>query len=214
MRTDALIATLARGPIAADPGRVARTLAVALAAGATVAAAAMVAGLGLRPDLADAMHAPMFWLKVGAPLLFAAFALAAAARLARPGLRAQGAAIAVAATALALWAMAAVDVASAPAGLHLQRLMGASALPCVLSILALSLPLVVALFVALRQLAPTRLRRAGAAAGGLAGALAGAIYAFHCNETTVAFLAVWYLAGMAIPAALGAALGPRLLRWS
>ncbi len=214
MRTDVLIATLARGPIAVDSGGVARALAVALAAGATVAAAAMLAGLGPRPDLAEAMQSPMFWLKVGAPLLFAAFALAATARLARPGPRARGAAIAVATTALALWAMATVDIASAPAGLRLHRLMGASALPCVISIVALALPLFVALFVALRRLAPTRLRLAGAAAGGLAGALAGAVYAFHCNETTVAFLAVWYLAGMAIPAALGGALGPRLLRWS
>lgn len=214
MRTDALIATLARGPIAADSGHVARTLAVAAAMGSIVATAAMLAGLGPRPDLASAMHSPMFWLKVGAPLLFAAFALRAAARLARPGLHAWGAALAVAATAVVLWAMAAVDVASAPAGLRLQRLVGASALPCVISIAALSLPVFVALFVALRRLAPTRLGRAGAAAGGLAGALAGAIYAFHCDETTVAFLAVWYLAGMAIPAAVGAVLGPRLLRWS
>lgn len=49
--------------------------------------------------------------------------------------------------------------------------------------------------------------------GSLAGALGALVYALHCPEVQAPFLAVWYLAGMAIPTALGAVLGPRLLRW-
>ena len=68
-------------------------------------------------------------------------------------------------------------------------------------------------FVALRGLAPTRLRAAGMVAGGLAGAAAALVYAVHCNEMALPFLAVWYVLGMFVPAALGAAAGPRFLRW-
>jgi hypothetical protein len=65
----------------------------------------------------------------------------------------------------------------------------------------------------LRQLAPTRLRLAGAGAGLLAGALGATVYGLHCPETGAAFVATWYSLGVATWAAIGAALGPRLLRW-
>jgi hypothetical protein len=39
------------------------------------------------------------------------------------------------------------------------------------------------------------------------------VYALHCNEMQAPFLAVWYLLGMLLPAAMGAAIGPRWLRW-
>jgi hypothetical protein len=66
---------------------------------------------------------------------------------------------------------------------------------------------------ALKGAAPTRLAWSGAGAGLLAGALGTLVYALHCPEMAAPFLAVWYLLGMAIPTAVGAALGPRLLRW-
>ena len=66
---------------------------------------------------------------------------------------------------------------------------------------------------ALRELAPTRLRLAGAAAGALAGGAGAAVYALHCPEFGAPFLAVWYVLGMALPVAVGAWLGPRVLRW-
>ena len=78
----------------------------------------------------------------------------------------------------------------------------------------LSLPVLVMLVMALRGLAPTRLRAAGLAAGLAAGAIAASIYALHCDESTLPFLTVWYVIGIALPAGLGAAVGPRLLRWN
>jgi len=66
---------------------------------------------------------------------------------------------------------------------------------------------------ALKGAAPTRPAWAGAGAGLLAGTLGTLVYALHCPEMAAPFLAVWYLLGMAIPTAVGAALGPRLLRW-
>jgi hypothetical protein len=66
---------------------------------------------------------------------------------------------------------------------------------------------------AMRELAPTRLRLAGAGTGLLAGSLGALVYSLHCPESAAPFIAFWYLLGMLIPTALGALLGPRLLRW-
>jgi hypothetical protein len=105
-------------------------------------------------------------------------------------------------------------VAGAPPGRRLALVAGDSALACVASIAVLSLPLLIALFIALRGLAPTRPAAAGAAGGALAGGIAAAVYALHCTEMALPFLAVWYVLGIASPAIVGAALGPRWLRWT
>ena len=214
MKTDALIEMLARGPVAAGSWRPALRLALAASAGLLIAIVAMLAGLGLRPDIAVAAALPMFWLKLALPLAIAAAALAATSRLARPGDMAGATAAVIAAVLLGLWAMAARDLAAAPAGGRLAAVAGQSAGSCVAGIAVLSLPLMIALFLALRGLAPTRPALAGLAAGALAGGSGAAAYALHCTEMAVPFLATWYVLGMAIPAAVGAWLGPRLLRWS
>jgi hypothetical protein len=214
MKTDALIAMLARGPVQVSVGAVARRLAAAVAIGSAVALAAMLASLGVRADLATAGDVPLFWAKLGVPLVVAAVGAVAVRRLARPGGDAPLAAVGAVALLAVLWALAAVDVAAAPAAERSRLVLGHTALPCVALVATLSLPSLVALLVALRSLAPTRLGAAGTAAGALAGGVGAAVYALHCNETTLPFVAVWYVLGMAIPAALGALLGARWLRWS
>jgi len=82
-----------------------------------------------------------------------------------------------------------------------------------MNIALLSIPTFACVFWAIRGLAPTRLRLAGAAGGLLAGSIATLVYSLHCPEMSVAFWAVWYVLGMLIPTAVGAVLGPRLLRW-
>ena len=77
----------------------------------------------------------------------------------------------------------------------------------------LSLPLLAAALHILRGRAPTRLRLAGAAAGFAAGGAAAVVYCLHCPEMSPAFVGFWYLLGVLIPTALGAALGPRALAW-
>ena len=74
-------------------------------------------------------------------------------------------------------------------------------------------PVLVAALAALRSLAPTHLASAGAAAGALAGGAGAAVYALHCPEVGAPFLAVWYVAGIALSTLLGTLLGPRWLRW-
>jgi hypothetical protein len=74
-------------------------------------------------------------------------------------------------------------------------------------------PAFVAVLWAMKGLAPTRLRLAGAGAGLLAGALGALVYTLHCPELAAPFLGVWYVLGILIPAAFGAVVGPRVLRW-
>jgi hypothetical protein len=213
MKTDALIAMLTRGPVGADSGAPVRRLAVATAPGLALATLAMLLALGPRPDLAQAATQAMFWMKLGLPLALAAVAFVAASRLARPGDGATGPGRVGAALLVALWAAAVAVVVAAPGERRVAMVVGTSAWPCVVAIAALSLPLLVAAFAALRSLAPTRPRAAGWAAGAFAGGLAASVYAVHCTEATLPFLALWYVIGMAVPASVGAALGPSLLRW-
>jgi hypothetical protein len=92
-------------------------------------------------------------------------------------------------------------------------LLGQTWAVCPHLIAMLSAPVFVGTVWPMKGLAPTKPVLAGAAAGMLAGAVATVVYALHCPEMAAPFLATWYLLGMAIPTAVGAALGPRLLRW-
>ncbi len=156
---------------------------------------------------------PVPWMKMA---YAGALALAAAwltARLARPAAHTTVAARTTALVVLAMGALGAASLASEPEGGRLRALLGDSWAACPWRVLALSLPALAASFWALRGLAPTRPRAAGFAAGLLAGALGAFGYALSCPEASPAFVAVWYTLGVGLTGALGAALGPRMLRW-
>ena len=84
---------------------------------------------------------------------------------------------------------------------------------CTRNVAILSLPIFVGLMLAFRRFAPTRLRLTGAVAGLAAGACAAALYCLHCPEVSALFVLVWYSLGILAAAAIGALVGPRLLRW-
>jgi hypothetical protein len=214
MKTDALIEALARGPIAVRSHAVERRVAAALGAGALLAIAAMLAALGPRTDLRVAIGEPMFWAKLAYPLLLVLPAAFATTALARPTGRARATMVACGAAMGAMVVAALAMVALAPADARLPLALGHSAAACVLDVAALALPVFALALLALRGCAPTHLRMSGAAAGLLAGATAAAVYAWHCDEMALPFLGLWYTLGMAVPAAIGAALGPRVLRWA
>lgn len=213
MKTEDLVAMLAAGAGAVEPGATARRYAAALGWGAFGATLLMAIALGVRPDLADAVRLPMFWMKLAFPACLAAGALYAAARLSRPGVPLGRVGAALAAPVLAIWLLAALVLFSAGAGERGALIFGATWRVCPPLIAMLSAPLFAAAMWAMKGLAPTRLALAGAAAGLLAGAVAALIYALHCPEMEAPFLAIWYLLGMLIPTAAGALIGPRLLRW-
>ena len=211
MKTDQLIQLLATGAGPAPHGVVQRRIGVALLAGVAASAAACMAILGLNPALLD------LGLALVVKLLYVLGVLGASTwwlgRLARPaasGRRAAGMLLGVVA-AMVLWA--GIALSAAPAGAQAQMLLGRTWTSCPLRVAMLSLPAGGLALWALRGLAPTRTRAAGFVAG-LAGGGAGAFaYALFCSEVSPAFVLVWYSLGMLIPAAVGAWLGPRLLRW-
>lgn len=213
MKTDELATFLATGAYLPDSGVARRRFAIASGWGAFGAMLLMAVFLGVRTDLADAAMLPMFWVKLGFALLVAVFALLATNRLARPGMRLGWVAASIVAPVLAIWALAAVALVDAESGTRASLVLGGTWRTCPLLIAGLSAPSFGAAMWALRGLAPTRLRAAGAAAGLLAGGIGASAYSLHCPELAAPFLAIWYLLGLLIPTAIGAALGPRLLRW-
>jgi hypothetical protein len=194
-------------------GVVASRLAVAAAAGTAAALLGVIWLLGLRPDMAQAASSGMFWIKLAYAGAFAAVGLLGVERLARPAGRAGRRVRWLAVPILLMLLAAALAFLGAPATDLRHLVMGDSAALCPWIIATLSAPLFLALVWAMRGLAPTRLRLAGALAGLAAGGFAAAVYCLHCPESGAPFVAIWYTLGMLIPCALGALVGPRLLRW-
>lgn len=211
--TDELIASLSADLPAVKPGAAARRLALGLGVGALGSTAVMLAWLGPRPDLAQALATPMFWMKFGYAAATGLILAVALARLTRPAARLGALAALVAAPFVVVAAMALMRFVQTPPELQRAMLMGHTSMICPWRIAAIGLPLLAGAAWAARGLAPTRLALAGLAAGGCAGALAAMIYGFACEETSAAFLAIWYTAGMVLVALVGGLAGGRLLRW-
>lgn len=211
MRTEALIDLLARGAGPA-PRRVAlRRLSPAAVVGSLLSAAAAVAVFGSIPAALFATAVP--WTKMAYAGALAVAAGWLAAQLSRPAAPVAGARRAVTAVVLAMAAVGLASWFSEPVGSRMAALLGHSWSSCPPTVLALSLPALAGTLWAVRGLAPTRLRATGFAAGLLAGSVGAFGYALACPEASAAFVAVWYSLGILLTGLLGAALGPRVLRW-
>jgi len=213
MKTDELVTLLATGASAVEPNAVTRRYALWLGLGASGAILLMAILLGVRSDIDAASRLPMFWIKLAFPASVAVASLVAASRLSRPGARLGGTRIAIVAPVIVIWLYAAWVLLGASSAEYADLVMGRTWKYCLLGIPTLSVPVFAAALWAMKGLAPTRLALAGAGAGLLSGAIAALIYALHCPEMEAPFLGVWYVAGMLIPAAAGALLGPLVLRW-
>jgi len=213
METDALIQSLSAEAVPVAPGAVARRILIGLGLGGATSILLMIAWLGVRPDIGEAMATGMFWVKFAYTVLTGLFMTAALIRLSRPGAKVGALAVVIAAPLLALVVMALVRLMRADPEMRMPLMMGASADVCPWRIFVIGLPVLAGAVWAVRGLAPTRLTVAGLAAGGCAGAFGAAIYGFHCNETASPFVAVWYTLGIAAVALLGGLAGARWLRW-
>ncbi len=213
MNTSELEAMLARGAGAVQHPAAARRFALGLGWGALGATLLMSVLLGVRHDLDQAAGLPMFWVKIAFAAVLVAGSVAAALRVSRPGAVLGRAPVTVALALAAIWLLAGADLLAADPGARTALVFGRTWRVCPWNIALLSVPGFAAAIWAMRGLAPTRLRLAGASAGMLAGALGALVYSLHCPEQAAPFIAVWYVAGIAIPAAVGALVGPQLLRW-
>lgn len=213
MTTDELIRMLATGLVPAPRPSFARRYGRGTALGALGSVVLLALVFGVRPDLRDMSVTPVFWAKLAFPLATLAAIWPLVLRLSRPGVRVGWRAGLLAVPLAIVWLAAADVLAQTAPAERLTLILGSTWRTCPFSIALLSLPTFIGTCWAMKGLAPTHLHAAGAAAGLLAGTVATVVYSLHCPEMSVAFWAVWYVAGMLLPAALGALLGPRLLRW-
>lgn len=213
MKTDELISLLAAGEGPVDRHAMARRFGVALLVGGLAALLLTTVIYGVRSDLAEVARTPLFWAKLALPASLALLALRLSQCLARPGSKGGAAWAALSVPLLLVWLGAGLSLAGAAPEARLELILGRTWRTCALNISLLCVPAFIAVFWAMRGLAPTHLRQAGAAGGLLAGATATVAYCLHCPEMEVPFWGVWYVLGMLVPTAVGALVGPRLLRW-
>lgn len=192
---------------------VARRLLIGSSAGLAVSVVLVLALLGPRPDMRAALATPMFWMKLVYPLSLALIAGLASERLARPAGSARTRIVWLCVPVLFAIAFSAIQFASVPPDARMTLLMGRSARLCPFLVFASAIPPLSGLVWAMRGLAPTRLREAGAIIGLAAGGMGAFAYAWHCTEWSAPFLATWYSLGIAFALVLGWISGPLLLRW-
>jgi len=188
MQTDQLIAMLARDHAPVAPGAVRRRFAAAVVGGGVGALLIMAALLGVRPDLAEAVRQPMYWVKLALPVALLAVGVLAASRLARPGTRLGHAALAMLVPIGLIWVLACATLLGAAPGERAALILGETWATCPFNIALLSVPAFAAILLAMRGLAPTRPAVAGAFSGLVAGALGATVYCLHCPEMAPPFL--------------------------
>lgn len=213
MRTDDLITMLSTNVEPVDRHKLVRTFGAALAIGGAAVVSAVLLGLGLRTDLADAHAVVSLLLKTVFTIVVLGLASACLIRFARPGGAHRVPMTLLALPFFVIIVVAAISLAAAPP-IHWDRMIvGDQWLECLLSIPVIAIAPFAMMIWAVRQAMPTELRRAGALAGLVAGALSATGYALHCVDDSVPFIAAWYGGTIALCTLAGAALGPRLLRW-
>jgi hypothetical protein len=213
VRTEELVSLLATGGEAIDVRLPLKRFLVAVLAGTGVAMLLMSAWLGVRSTLVRDFSTPLFWIKEAFCVALSIAGLAVVVHLGRPGARVGRIWVGLAAPVIAIWLLAAWVLLSADEGARAGLILGQTASVCPTRITLISTPLFVAMLAALRKMAPTRLQLSGASAGFAAGSMAALVYSLHCPELQAPFLGIWYVSGILIPTAIGAALGQRLLRW-
>ncbi len=213
MRTEELVSALASGAETVDSKAPRRRYLAAVAAATMLSVVLTALWLGVRGTLSSDFAVPMFWVKEGFCALLGVTGLVAVARLARPGSPLGFVPTALAAPVAVMWLLAGAALYSADAEGRRALIFGLTSDVCPFAIAVISAPVFCAVFWSMRQMAPTRLRLAGAASGFAAGAVGALAYSLHCPELAAPFIGLWYVLGMLIPTIIGTLLGPYLLRW-
>jgi hypothetical protein len=210
MRTDDLVRLLAADARRTAPPRTLIILAV-LASGA-IACLALIALVGVRSDLLSALSDPRVTFKFAFAATAAIAAVAYGLRAIRPEDRSSPLFFALPVVALIAVGIA-LELSLTPASTWSSAAWGTTPFRCLGLIVTVALVPIAALLQALRAGAPCRPTIAGAAAGLGGGAIGAAVFALHCPNDSVLFVAIWYGLGIAIAGAVGAAGGRRRLAW-
>lgn len=213
MRTDQLIQLLVADLKPVDRSSVSRALFIAVAIGAAAALSVMFVVFGSVPSLLGRPHPDVLVTKLLFGVGVAATAAAFLPKVARPRADMRNSTALIYIPFIAVVAAAASALASVRMTEWADMIFEEHSVTCLLTIPLLAIPPFMALVCALRFGAPTDQSFAGAIAGLVAGGLAATACALPCVDHWIPAIAIWYGVPIGICAALGARLGPRLLRW-
>lgn len=213
MQTEHLISLLSATGRPVDTGRLRRSAWLGAAAALAVTLVLVVALLGTRRDLADALMTLPVLAKFAFGGGLAAAALILFQRSLRPGLEARPL-LPLTALPIALVVLAAiVTLIQAPADQWSALTFGRNWRSCLVFVpLLAQCPLAVLGFLA-RRGAPVDRPLTALSAGLASAGLAIVAYALHCPDDTMPFMATWYTLAIAISATIASLVLPRLLRW-
>lgn len=211
MKTEDLVAALARNVEPKPRKPFAKRMAMSLAGGLVVAALLVLVFLHMRPNIGVNLTAVL--LKAGFAAAAAAIILPIAMRLMRPG-QPLGWRVGAAGLFFGLGILVGlIALVGAAPQQRLELLMGGGFPWCVVLVPVLAAPTAALLVWLMRGFAPTNLTAAGGAIGGVSGGIGAIAYAMYCPVDSVAFVTIWYAAAIALCAALGALIASRFLRW-
>lgn len=212
MKTDDLIGSLVADQDQASIS-VRGMLFLALPVALVAAVCLFSAILDMRQDFVAALASWRYLLKIATAACVAFFGLWLLFRMTRPqhAPRDDIKLVLLALLPLALGLIA--ELAALPADQWSASAMGFRPLYCLgLVPLIAAIPLGATLL-ALRRGAPQSPMAAGAASGFAAGGIGALIYAFHCNNDSPFYVAIWYLSAIGIVTLIGAGIGRTWLRW-
>jgi hypothetical protein len=212
VKTSDFISALAADPIP-EPIRLGRRVVAALAIGLVCSVALYGLMLGPRPDVAAAAGTMRFWMKFVDSFAFALPTLLLTLRLAYPDAKPRTLALWLIAPFILLAAGVGVELLVVPQAEWMSRLMGATAMHCMMTIPMLAAPVLAALIVALRAGAPLHPTWTGALAGAAAAGVGALVYASSCPGDSPLFVATWYPLATLICMAVGALAGRWFLAW-
>jgi hypothetical protein len=213
MTTDQLIGLLVADLVPADPRHLSRVLLTALVVSAAATFGVMLLFFDLPPETFSARYLDFQLAKLAFTSSVVATAAVFHGRFARPGADRRSLVVLAPLPFFAIAAFASVALMSAEWSMWGSMILGKTWLTCVIFIPALAIIPFIAVVWALRAGAPTDQSCAGAVAGLLAGGLSAMACSLPCPDDSLPAIAAWYGLTIAICGALGAKLGPSLLRW-
>lgn len=192
--------------------------AMAIAIGATlISCLAVVAQIGIRPDIVAGNPHPIAVIRMGLLLLLGFAAVAAIATAARPAVGKSHNGWMWALAAAAMFPLAAISrfVFHSVTGEPLDSfVIDFQSGPLCLMVSGASAVWIGAVTTWwLRRGAPTALNRAGWLVGIAAGSLGTFSYSLHCNSDSIFYIGFWYSLAVLICAVAGRLIVPRLIRW-
>jgi hypothetical protein len=211
VKTDNLIELLSEDSAPRSP--FAQILALAALCGVLAAGVAFFLGVGIRPDISQALQSARFLFKFVVTITLAVGATGAVLRIGRPGAKVERWGWVLAAVPALLVCAIGFELVAVPETAWAGRLVGHNARFCLTMVPLLAIGPFVCLLVALRHGATAMPRFAGALAGLAASGIAATFYASNCTDDSPLFVATWYPIATCIVVIVGYFAGDRFLRW-